>query len=143
MAVPGHGRCAPGYHKLDEWCHANTEDCSDKSYDPQTFNCSRCKWYAFQVQGDLTRFPYFTGDYCRTSWGKFTLLCFLALSALLLFIGLLVHLFYTPIAKQTPARVQPRPAIPARVEVKTDHVPIRHDHGHVKDLRALPVVHHH
>jgi hypothetical protein len=140
IAVPGHGRCALGYHKLDKWCHPNTAYCSDKSYDAQTFNCFHCKWYAFQVQGDLTRFPDFTGDYCQTNWWWFIFLCFLALAALLLFIGLLAYLCCRPKAKKTPAPVYHKPAKPARVEVETEHIPIRQESGPVKEWRDPPVV---
>jgi hypothetical protein len=135
MKVPGHGRCALGYHKKDDYCHPNTAYCSDKSYDPQTFNCPHCKWYAFQVQGDLTNFPDFTGDYCETDWWYFALLCFLALAALLLFIALLWYLCCRPKPKAAPYPVYHKP-----VNVEREHIPIREEAGPVREYRAPPVV---
>ena len=82
----------------------------------------------------------FTGDYCQTNWWWFIFLCFLALAALLLFIGLLAYLCCRPKAKKTPAPVYHKPAKPARVEVKTEHVPIRQESGPVKEWRGPAVV---
>merc|ERR1712125_3721 len=80
--------CHMGYHLMsDNKCHPNTAYCVDKKYDVDTFNCYECKWYAFQVQGDMTHFPWTTGDYCRTRWWAFVLWLFLALTGLLLFLG--------------------------------------------------------
>jgi hypothetical protein len=138
VAVPTSGHCPLGYHKLDNFCHPNTAYCSDKSYDKQTYNCFHCKWYAFQVQGDLTHFPYFTGDYCRTRWWWFVLLCFLLLTALLLLIGLLRYFFCRPKAKKTPA---PAPAPKKQeVRVEAERVPVRVERGEVREYRAPPVV---
>jgi hypothetical protein len=135
MAVPVNG-CPLGYHKLDNFCHPNTSYCSEKSYDKQTFNCFHCKWYAFQVQGDLTHFPYFTGDYCRTRWWWFVLLSFLILTGLLLLIGLLRYFFCRPKAKKTPAPVYRKPV----VHVEAERIPVREERGEVREWRDHPVV---
>jgi hypothetical protein len=136
VEVPTSGNCALGYHKLDNFCHPNTAYCSDKSYDKETFNCFHCKWYAFQVQGDLTHFPYFTGDYCRTRWWWFVLLAFLLLTALLLLIGLLRYFCCRPKAKKTPAKNQKK----QEVHVEAERIHDRVERGEIREYRDQPVV---
>lgn len=131
--------CSLGYHKMDDYCHPNTAYCVDKKYDSQTFNCTECKWYAFQVQGDLTHFPDFTGDYCRTRWWYFVLLLLLAITALLLFFALLRFLFCRP-----KVNIEKKPLIKTHheeVEVEVHHErPDRVVRGEVREWRDEPVV---
>jgi hypothetical protein len=134
------GKCTLGYHLLEETCHPNTAYCVDGKYDKDTFNCTECKWYAFQVQGDLTHFPYFTGDYCRTRWWWFVLTLFLAITGLLLLIALLRYLCCKPkVKEEKKPLLQPKP-----VEVRSERPPVRveprHERGEVREWREEPVV---
>lgn len=137
-ATAGSKDCTLGYHYKDGMCHPNTAYCSTDSYDKDTHNCWSCKWYAFQVQGDLTNFPHYTGDYCQTNWWWFVLALFLATTTLLLFLALLRYFCCRPKPKVTKEqRLHP-------VEVEGEHErPHREERGEVKEWRDEPVVREH
>jgi hypothetical protein len=139
-AVPATGMCPAGYHKLDNFCHPNTAYCSDNSYDPDTFNCFHCKWYAFQVQGDMTHFPKFTGDYCETSWWWFSFLLLLLLATLLWIIALLWFFFCRPKAKKAPAPAPKKQEVRVQAERVPVRVETRVERGEPREYRAPPVV---
>lgn len=131
-------KCNLGYHLLGDMCHPNTAYCVDKAYDADTFNCTECKWYAFQVQGDLTHFPYFTGDYCRTRWWWFALTLFLALTALLLLFALMRYFFCRPKVK---TETKPLIRVDHEVEVHAERpTQQRVEHGEVREWRGEPTV---
>jgi hypothetical protein len=135
MAVPTNTYCPLGYHKIDDFCHPNTAYCADEGYDKETFNCFHCKWYTFQVQGDLTHFPKFTGDYCQTGWWWFVLWCFLLLALLLLIIWL-CYVFCRSKPKMTRPPVQKK----HEVRVEAERIPVREEKLDVREYRGHPVV---
>jgi hypothetical protein len=144
VTVPANGLCPVGYHKIDNFCHPNTSYCSDESYDKDTYNCFHCKWYAFQVQGDMTHFPKFTGDYCQTSWWWFTFLLLLLLLTLFWIIALLWCFFCQPKAKKARAPAPKKQEVHVQAERVHHPAPVRVEHrverGEPREHRGHPVV---
>jgi hypothetical protein len=87
------GKCRKGFHKVDKKCRPNTSLCSEEKYDPKTFNCTSCKWYAFHVQNDAqSKSGTKNGNYCETRWWWITLYIVLGLIGLLLVAALIYFL---------------------------------------------------
>ena len=84
------GKCQKGFHKVDEKCVPNTSYCSFKKYDPVDYNCTSCKWYAFEVQNDAqSKSGTKNGNYCETRWWWITLYVALGFIGLLLVVALI------------------------------------------------------